>query len=53
MRQNYTVKMGRCLRSGSASTAGDEDAASVTSDSATQGNTICNEPGLNVRKHRD
>jgi len=47
--ENYTVKMDRCLRSRSASTAQDEDAASVTSDSATQDSTLSNEPGLNAR----
>jgi len=41
--------MVRCLRSRSAQTARDEDAASVTSDSATQENTLSNEPGLNAR----
>jgi len=41
--------MDRCLRSRSASTARDEDAASVTSDSATQESTLSNAPGLNTR----
>jgi len=41
--------MDRCLRSRSGSTARDEDAASVTLDSATQENTLSNEPGLNAR----
>jgi len=41
--------MDRCLRSRSASTARDEDAASVTSDSATQESTLSNEPGLNAK----
>ena len=49
MCENYTVKMDRCLRSRSVSTAQDEDAASVTSDSATQESTLSNEPGLNAR----
>jgi len=46
---NYTVKMDRCLRSRSASTARDEDAAPVTSDSVTQESTLSNETGLNAR----
>jgi len=41
--------MDRCLRSRSASTARDEDEASLTSDSATQERTLSNEPGLNAR----
>jgi len=41
--------MDRCLRSRNASTARDEDAASVTSDSATQEGSLSNEPGLNAR----
>jgi len=49
VRENYTVKMDRCLRSGSASTDLDIDAASVTSGSATQESILSNEPGLNVR----
>jgi len=47
--RNYTVKMDRCLRSRSASTTRDEDAASVTSGSATQESTLSNETGLNTR----
>ena len=49
MRKNYTVKMDRCQRSRSTSTTQDEDAASVTSDSATQESTLSTEPGLNAR----
>ena len=49
MRENYTVKTDRCLRSRSASTARDEDAASVTSDSARERSTLSNEPGQNTR----
>jgi len=41
--------MDRFLCSRSASTARDGDAASVTSDSATQEGTLSNEPGLNAR----
>jgi len=41
--------MDMCLRSSSASTARDEDAASVTSDSATQESRLSSEPGLNAR----
>jgi len=41
--------MDKCLRSRSASTARDEDAASVTSDSVTQESTLSNELGLNDR----
>ena len=47
--QNYAVKMDKCLRCRSASTAREDDAASVTSDSATQESTLSNEPGLNAR----
>ena len=49
MRENYTVKVDRCLRRGRASTARYEDAVSVTSNSATQESTLSNEPGLNAR----
>ena len=49
MCENCTVKMDRCLLSRSASTAQDEDAASVTSDSATQESTLSSEPVLNAR----
>jgi len=41
--------MDKCLRCRSASTAREDDAASVTSDSATQESTLSNEPGLNAR----
>jgi len=47
---NFTVKMDRCLRSRTASTARDKDAASVTSDSATQESSLSNETALNARK---
>jgi len=41
--------MDRCLRCRSASTAREEDAASVTSDSATRESTLSNELGINTR----
>ena len=49
VRKNYTVKMDRCLRSRSASTAREENAASWNLDSATQEITLSNEPGLCAR----
>ena len=49
MCKNYIVKMDRYLRSRSASTAREENAASVNLDSATQDSTLSNEPGQYAR----
>ena len=49
MRESYTVRMDRCLRSRRSSTVRNKEVASVTSDSATQENSLSIEPGLNAR----